>query len=485
MNCDTARSLIYRGVKPGSTSPRRTQLGFHLAECEACRAYYAANGPTFLLRLLEQPIPESPPPVEPAFIPQPEKPRHTPQAQRWLRPAAVVLGIVVLAWFLSYAVPAISALRSIHSDLQAMRLPTAASVRPAPSEASLAMVYAPSPAPTLQPTLAPTTQSARTSVGEEDTAPSAMPPATTLETAPTRTITPVPLGVVAPAFLPTTPPRGVAQPAATQPGSALTLLLMGVDRRPGEIGPSRTDAIMVARIDPQEGRVAMLSLPRDLVVNIPGYGYDRINAANVYGDLYPELGGGVELARQTVSNLLGIPIDYVVQVDFQGFIGAVDAIGGITLDVPTELYDPAYPTMDYGYTIAHFLPGTQEMDGATALMYARIRHADSDFRRMDRQQEVILGVARRLREQNVFEQLQSIARITSSLRDYIRTDLPDDKMVSLAWSFRDMSLDKVERYSLDENAITIGVLANDPYAEFAIPGAIEALTQQLLHGPTP
>src|SRR5215217_7211458 len=100
---------------------------------------------------------------------------------------------------------------------------------------------------------------------------------------------------------------------------------------------STADAIVVLRIDPARQRVAMLSLPRDLIVDIPGYGRARINAASVYGELYPELGGGVELERKTVSNLLGITIDHVVHVDFNGFIGAIDAIGGIDVDVEKEL----------------------------------------------------------------------------------------------------------------------------------------------------
>jgi anionic cell wall polymer biosynthesis LytR-Cps2A-Psr (LCP) family protein len=77
-------------------------------------------------------------------------------------------------------------------------------------------------------------------------------------------------------------------------------------------------------------------------------------------------GGGIALTRRTVSEFLSVPIDYTVIVDFTGFISAIDAIGGVTIDVPVELYDPLYPTMDYRYTVAHFLPGVQHMDGARA-----------------------------------------------------------------------------------------------------------------------
>jgi LCP family protein required for cell wall assembly len=263
----------------------------------------------------------------------------------------------------------------------------------------------------------------------------------------------------------------------------ITVLLLGIDQRPEETEPARSDAIVIARVDPLRQRVALLSLPRDLIVTIPGYGQARINAASVYGELNPQSGGGVALTRQTIGNLLGVPIDYVVHINFQGFIGAVDAIGGIDIDVPEELYDPAYPTMDYGWTVAHFLPGPQHMDGATALMYARVRHMDSGYARNRRQQAVMLAALARLREQNSWQQLQSIANVTTALRDYVQTDMPLEQMVGLAWTFRNIPDAAVERYALDENMVYEGVLAGDPYATFARPGALEGLVRQLMDGP--
>jgi LCP family protein required for cell wall assembly len=239
------------------------------------------------------------------------------------------------------------------------------------------------------------------------------------------------------------------------------------------------DAIIIARLEPERRRVALLSLPRDLIVDIPGYGPSRINAASVYGELNPQLGGGVALARSTVSHLLGVPIDYVVHIDFQGFIAAIDAIGGVTIDVPRELYDPAYPTMDYGYQVAHFLPGPQQMDGPRALMYARVRHMDSDFERMRRQQQVILAAVAQLRGQNVLQQLNSVASVSGALKGYLAFDIPEDRLVSLVWAFRDITPEQVERYALDQSQIVSGV-PGDQYAEVAVPGAIDSLVRQLL-----
>jgi polyisoprenyl-teichoic acid--peptidoglycan teichoic acid transferase len=242
----------------------------------------------------------------------------------------------------------------------------------------------------------------------------------------------------------------------------------------------------VARIDPALRRVALLSLPRDMIVEIPGYGYARINSAYVYGDLYPELGGGLTLARQTVSTLIGVPIDYAVVVDFNGFIGLIDAIGGIDINVPNALYDGQYPTMDYGYMEVYFETGPQHMNGDRALQYARIRHMDSDFERARRQQEVMIAAARRLREQNPLALLDSIATATSSLRGYVSTDIPEEKMVALAWALRDFAPDSVERYLVDENMISFNgegggcSSADDYWAGCVDPGAVRDLVRRWL-----
>jgi LCP family protein required for cell wall assembly len=264
----------------------------------------------------------------------------------------------------------------------------------------------------------------------------------------------------------------------------VNILLLGSDRRPGESEPSRTDALIIAHVDPERHRIALLSLPRDLMVEIPGYGQTRINSANVWGETYGAPGGGLPLARKTIEHLLGISIDYVIYVDFEGFIGAIDAAGGVIVDVPKELYDPEFPTMDYGYTVAHFLPGPQRMDGATALMYSRIRHPDSDFARMRRQQQVLVGVLASMRDQNVVESLKRIEEVSTALRDYVRTDIPEDRLLGLAWALRDTTPDQIEHYLLDANMVTFGV-GNDRWAEVAVPGAIEQLVAQLLGQPAP
>lgn len=282
--------------------------------------------------------------------------------------------------------------------------------------------------------------------------------------------------------MPTLVPTAVPTPPLGS--GALTVLLLGVDQRPDETYPSRADAIAVARIDPGRQRVALLSLPRDLIVAIPGYGYGRINSAAVIGELNPELGGGVALTKRTVSSLLGLPIDYVVQANFEGAIGAIDAIGGVEINVERELYDPQYPTMDYGYTIAHFLPGPQHMNGTTALMYGRVRHMDSDFERMKRQQAVLVAALTQVRQQNLLSQVESLAAISTALRNYIHTDLTQDQLLGLAWALRGLRPESVERYVVDGSMVSEYTVPGDPFAQLPVPGAIEGLAQQLLNGPS-
>jgi polyisoprenyl-teichoic acid--peptidoglycan teichoic acid transferase len=454
MNCPVARHLLEQGVRPGSAPPERAALGFHLAGCADCRVYRTHMDSQLLSSLLAaaQTLPQSAGPalIEPAI--------NATAANRARRVSfSQVLwygGLGLLATFLLavviIVVGAALSIFTIHQNVQAMIVPTAGAQISHPTAMPVGHAAPTATAP-IEPTLAP--------------APTQLLPTATL---PPPSVTPIPTA------LPPTP-----TPPAPPAGDAITILLLGSDQRPGETDPARTDAIIVARIDPHSGRVALLSLPRDLWVEIPGYGYARLNAAHVWGIIYNAPAGGVGLARQTVSNLLGIPIDYTMQINFQGFIGAIDALGGVTVDVPKELYDDQFPTMDYGYTVAHFLPGPQQMDGTTALMYSRIRHPDSDFERMRRQQAVVVAVMARIREQNPLQSLKSLEDVTAALRAYVQTDLPEDRMIGLAWALRDFSPEHVERYVLDEHSISFGV-GDDRWAEVADPSALAALTRQLI-----
>jgi LCP family protein required for cell wall assembly len=270
----------------------------------------------------------------------------------------------------------------------------------------------------------------------------------------------------------------VATAGAPQP---VTVLLLGTDRRPGEEVTPRSDAILVVRIDPASRRVAVLSLPRDLWVPIPSHDHNRLNAAYLWGEHDGPPGAGMALARVTVGDLLGLPIDYVAVTDFQGFAALVDAIGGITLTVERPLVDELFPTLDRRTTTVSFSPGPQSMDGATALTYARIRHPDSDFERGGRQQAVLIAIAQALRDRGYLANFLAAERLTGALANYTQTDMPTERMLELAWALRDLDAASVERYALREPEVIFGV-DNDRFAQTPRPGVLERYARLLLYG---
>jgi LCP family protein required for cell wall assembly len=270
-----------------------------------------------------------------------------------------------------------------------------------------------------------------------------------------------------------------APPAADEPLAPVTVLLLGSDRRPGERAIPRTDAMIVVRVDPAAGRVAMLSLPRDLWVPIPGHGENRISNAYLWGEREGPPGAGLALAGATVSGLLGLPIDHIALVDLDGFAGLVDAVGGVTVDVAAELVDRRYPTMDYGTTTVRFRPGRQRLYGEAALAYARMRHPDSDFGRAERQQQILLAIGERLRERGHLANLLAAEQIAAALAGFAQTDMPRERIVALAWAMRELDAAAVERYALGADDVSFGVGA-DRFAQSARPGAIERLAARLL-----
>ena len=173
------------------------------------------------------------------------------------------------------------------------------------------------------------------------------------------------------------------------------ILILGVDARPGEGDAVRTDVMILATVDPKQPYVGMLSLPRDLWINIPGYGEQRINAAHVFAEL-DSPGTGPARAMQTVEEDFGVPVDGYMRINFEGFVEIVDAAGGVTVDVERYFIDYEYPTANYGIMTVEFQPGTQHMDGERALQYARSRHGTGDNDRAARQQQIITALTKKM-----------------------------------------------------------------------------------------
>jgi polyisoprenyl-teichoic acid--peptidoglycan teichoic acid transferase len=235
----------------------------------------------------------------------------------------------------------------------------------------------------------------------------------------------------------------------------VTILAMGLDSRDwedGGEGPSRTDSMILLTVDPTSRTAGMLSLPRDLWVNIPGYGYGKINTAHFIGEAYGEPGGGSGLAVQTVEEFLGIDVAYYVRLDFNAFERFVDEIGGIEIEVPEEIkVDPIGP----GNTVT-LQPGLQTLDGPTALAYARNREtAGSDFDRAERTQQVILAIRNKILKLNMLPKLITKAPVLySELASGIQTNLSLEEIIKLAWLAAQIPTENIRRGVITMDMVT-------------------------------
>jgi polyisoprenyl-teichoic acid--peptidoglycan teichoic acid transferase len=166
---------------------------------------------------------------------------------------------------------------------------------------------------------------------------------------------------------------------------AQTILVIGSDHRWTGLDGARSDTVMLVRVQPSRHRIAMLSIPRDLYVEIPGHGHDRINMA--FHD------GGERLLTRVVRDTFGVEIDHFVEIDFHGFKDVVSALGGVYLPVDQRYYNHNVGTANTNYADIDLQPGYQKLDGDQALAFARYRHTDNDFVRAARQQLFLRTVA--------------------------------------------------------------------------------------------
>ncbi len=259
----------------------------------------------------------------------------------------------------------------------------------------------------------------------------------------------------------------------------VNIALLGSDTSPdrreeGEIPLS--DTIIIVSIDPASKQVGLLSIPRDLLVTIPGVGKDKINAAYSSGELSKVTGPG--LVEATLEYNFGIPIHYFAEVDFEGFKKIIDTVGGITLDVPAPIKDDLYPGEKFNYTRVYFHTGLQHVNGQMALRYVRTRHDDNDFARGERQQQLL----RALREQAVDLNLISKApELMAALGDTVRTDLQPLDMLKLAKLGTEIKPGSIHSYSI-QSALTEEWSPGQPY--YLIPDwtEVRAILKEMMPG---
>lgn len=277
--------------------------------------------------------------------------------------------------------------------------------------------------------------------------------------------------------------------AVTSEGDGrVNILMLGIGD-PSHAGADLSDTMMVLSVDTRTHDVAMLGVPRDLWVNIPGHGYNKINAANALGDM-GNSAGGPTLAKQTLSAVLGIPIQYYVRTNFSGLKQAVDTLGGVTVTVPQTLYDPEYPCVkneknSCGVTIKS---GTYVMNGDVALEYARCRKGNcgNDFGRARRQQDIILAMKTKALTVPTLINPAKINSLVSILGDNVRTDLSLTELKSFYGLLNGVNATTISQNVLDNDHNHLVVTANIGGASTVVPvvgvgnyTAIQAFVRQI------
>jgi LCP family protein required for cell wall assembly len=296
-------------------------------------------------------------------------------------------------------------------------------------------------------------------------------------------------------------PAGTGTPGATPPPNAtaiptvavnswtgtnrVTILVMGIDRRAGEDEKGYlTDSIMVITIDPQTRTAALLSIPRDLWVEIPdGYGLDTINTANRTGDYYNYPGGGPALATKTVEHNLGINIDYYVRLDFTAFETFIDTIGGVDIVNKADIDDPQYPDGSYGFEPFQLSAGPHHLNGHDALRYARTRHGSTDIDRAERQQEVVMAVRDRILNLGMLPTLIAKAPVLyQSLNQSVWTNLSLSQAVSLALLAEDIPRQNIQNAVIDYHYVLEYVTPEGRDVLVPLRDKIRELRDQLFSG---
>jgi len=234
----------------------------------------------------------------------------------------------------------------------------------------------------------------------------------------------------------------------------VNILLLGVDQLPREEGPWRSDTMIVVTVDPKSMTAGMLSIPRDLYVEIPGYGEQRINMAHFWGDAYDYPGEGPGLAMRTVEYNLGIPMHYYIRVNYQGFREIVTYLGGLTVNVPQEIWDHRYPDGHYGYMTIHIPAGEQVMDGRTALQYVRTRHAGSDFDRLRRQQQVLMAIRDKVLSLDLIPKTPALAR---TMAHTVKTNLQLSEVITLAQIATQIDAEDI-RFAVIDETMTVPIV---------------------------
>ena len=202
------------------------------------------------------------------------------------------------------------------------------------------------------------------------------------------------------------------------------VLIMGVDRRDGDVG--RSDTLMLAAVDEEQGRATLLSIPRDTRVEVGTYGYDKINHAYAFG--------GHEMTLAAVEKIVGVPVTHYVLIDTSAFERIVDAVGGVDINVEKRMHYED-PWDDNGGLVIDLQPGEQHMTGAQAIQYVRYRDGEGDIGRIARQQHFMRALLAQFLSPQVIPRL---AAVVDEVKNAVETDLSTRQLLTLAKRMKDI-----------------------------------------------
>jgi polyisoprenyl-teichoic acid--peptidoglycan teichoic acid transferase len=232
----------------------------------------------------------------------------------------------------------------------------------------------------------------------------------------------------------------------------VNFLLLGSDTtNPQNAG--RTDVIMIVSVNRTAGTVALLSIPRDLYVYIPGYEMYRINSAYGFGEQQAE-GGGIQLLKEVIRYNLGFEIDYYARVDFNGFKNVVDSIGGVDISVDCAIQDwrlrepELDPTLEENWEQFTLPVGVHHMNGDLALWYVRSRRTSSDFDRGRRQQDMMRALWRQVRDMGLIDQIPDI---WGQVTEIVKTDVTLGHILSLAPMALSIDTSRIASYTFRQD----------------------------------
>jgi LCP family protein required for cell wall assembly len=360
--------------------------------------------------------------------------------------------------------PTLSPMRTALSTIVAVAYPindkdtTTATASPEPTATSTPMPNATdTPTPTATSTDSPTST-----------------PSPTLTPPPTATWTDTPEPSPSPAVSPT------PVPTTELTKDVLTILLIGGD---GNYAlDMNTDTLIVAVVDRSTKQVSLLSIPRDLWVHIPTYGWGRINIAHRIGarSKYPE-GGGPGLLMRTIEENLGIPIDHWVRIGYEGFARAVDELGGVDLIVACRVnlrYQPSASANEQEMILS---PGIHHLDGDTALRYVRTRRGDTDFERAQRQQQFLKAVWYQFKSP---ETLLRIPGLWTAMKGAFATDLKLGDILALAPVALDLEPQRVRSLAIGRGQVEGWTTPAGARVLLPIPERIQEMVARLYAPPS-